>query len=142
MVVQLDSAHAVSRFGHFASIFERMRSASAIASVIAHSTEGDGLPSQVASLRAGIAAAINRTRLRPSSTSASVALSLSIRYRAGFARLGHYSGGCKIGRTDASKKEACGTTREEGGEREIAVAAEVEQDGGRLDLAYASRLST
>ena len=60
--------NAISRFGHFASIFDKIRSASAMASVIAHSTADDRFPSQVMSFRATmIAAAINSTRLRPSS---------------------------------------------------------------------------
>ncbi len=58
--------------GHRSSIRRKMRSATLIAFAIVASKAGDGLPSQCARLRAArIAAAISRTRLRPSSTALS-----------------------------------------------------------------------
>jgi len=57
-----------------------IRSASVMASATADSNAGDGLPSQWISFRAAsMLAAINNARLRPSSTSQSLAFSPCIR---------------------------------------------------------------
>ncbi len=79
-----ESSHRTISFGllgHRASILLRTRSAIVIASEIAASNDGEGRPSQFASLRAArILAAISRTRFRPSSTKSSLAFSPFIRY--------------------------------------------------------------
>jgi hypothetical protein len=72
--------HAMSRLGQRASILARIFSAIAIASVMAHSTAGDGRPSQVASFRAANGGSDQQDALAALCHERSLASSLYIRH--------------------------------------------------------------